>query len=150
MWIISRDIKSDYACNSLSDNKILRDNYNFTDFYTVLVEKGSCSFPKMAREVAKIGRDMVLIVNKEPGSVKYSDDGRGSEISIYYLTPKIEGLLQSQQMEDCLKDGLFCMNSNLNTKNNNLKKVKGIDLIYESLYNHCIYEKIKNSYFNIF
>ena len=69
-------------------------------------------------------------------------------MDIYYLTPKIEGLLQSQKMEDCLKDGLFCMNSNLNTKNNNLKNVKGIDLIYESLYHQCIYEKTKNSYFN--
>ena len=232
VWIMPRDINSknelpsDYACNSLSDIKILRDNYNFADFHIVLVEKGPCSFPKMAREVEKIGGDMILIVNNEPGSVKKyqvtNDDGRGSEISIpvamisyndgkaiidyiinhpkeniylsveiglnkrnkvkvdfftnildldsfrllgdfksyfslinnyidmdiYYLTPKIEGLLQSQKMEDCLKDGLFCMNSNLNTKNNNLKKVKGIDLIYESLYHQCIYEKTKNSYFN--
>ena len=232
VWIMPRDINSknelplDYACNSLSDIKILRDNYNFADFHIVLVEKRPCSFPKMAREVEKIGGDMILIVNNEPGSVKKyqvtNDDGRGSEISIpvamisyndgkaiidyiinhpkeniylsveiglnkrnkvkvdfftnildldsfrllgdfksyfslinnyidmdiYYLTPKIEGLLQSQKMEDCLKDGLFCMNSNINTKNNNLKKVKGIDLIYESLYHQCIYEKTKNSYFN--
>ena len=232
VWIMPRDINSknelpsDYACNSLSDIKILRDKYNFADFHIVLVEKGPCSFPKMAREVEKIGGDMILIVNNEPGSVKKyqvtNDDGRGSEISIpvamisyndgkaiidyiinhpkeniylnveiglnkrnkvkidlftnildldsfsllgefksyfslinnyidmdiYYLTPKIEGLLQSQKLEDCLKDGLFCMNSNLNIKNNNLKKVKGVDLIYESLYHQCIFEKSKTSYFN--
>ena len=40
------------------------------------------------------------------------------------------------------------MNSNLNSKNNSLKKVKGIDLIYESFYHQFIYEKTKNSYFN--
>ena len=34
------------------------------------------------------------------------------DMDIYYLTPKIERLLQSQKMEDCLKDGLFSMNSN--------------------------------------
>ena len=47
------ELPSDYACNSLSDIKILRDNYNFADFHIVLVEKGPCSFQKMAREVEK-------------------------------------------------------------------------------------------------
>ena len=232
VWIMPRNINSkdglpaDYACNSLSDIQIINDKYNFADFNIVLVEKGPCSFPKMAYEVEKIGGDMILIVNDEPGSISNfkvtNDDGRGSEISIpvamisyndgkaiidyiinhpkeniylnieigsnkrnkvkvdiftnildldtfsflgrfksyydllgnyidmniYYLTPKIEGLLQSQKMRDCLKDGLYCMNSNLNTKYTNLKKVNGVDLIYESLYHQCIFQKIKKTYFN--
>ena len=231
VWIMPRDINSknelpsDYACNSLSKIEILNDKYNFADFNIVLVEKGPCSFPSMAREVEKIGGDMILIVNNEPGSISNykvtNDDGRGSEISIpvamisyndgkaiidyiinhpkeniylsveigankrnkvkvdiftnildldtfnflgsfksyfdllsnyidmniYYLTPQIEGLLQSQKMKDCLKDGLYCMNSNFNSKYTNLKKVDGIDLIYESLFHQCIFQKAKKTYF---
>ena len=231
VWIMPRDINSknelpsDYACNSLSKIEILNDKYNFADFNIVLVEKGPCSFPKMAREVEKIGGDMILIVNDQPGSIyNYkvtNDDGRGSEISIpvamisyndgkaiidyiinhpkenvylnieigankrnkvkvdiftnildletfnflgkfesyfnllsnyidmniYYLTPQIEGLLQSQKLKDCLGDGLYCMNSNLNSKYTNLKKVNGVDLIYESLFHQCIFQKTKKTYF---
>ena len=69
-------------------------------------------------------------------------------MNIYYLTPKIDGLLQRQRMKDCLKNGLYCMTSNLNTKYTNLKKVDGIDLIYESLFHQCIFEKSKKIYFN--
>ena len=40
----------------------------------------------MAREAEKIGANMLLIVNDQPGSVKNykvtNDDGRGNEISI--------------------------------------------------------------------
>ena len=59
VWLMPRDINSknalpsDHACKFLSDIKILRDNYNFADFHIVLVEKGPCSFQKMAREVEK-------------------------------------------------------------------------------------------------
>ena len=49
---------------------ILRDNYNFADFHIILVEKGPCSFPKMARKVEKKDGDMILIVNNETISLK--------------------------------------------------------------------------------
>ena len=55
VWIMPRDLSSkeelpsDYACKSLSNIKILRDKYNFADFNIVLVEKGPCSFPQMAK-----------------------------------------------------------------------------------------------------
>ena len=230
VWIMphgenSKDILSpDYACYSLKDIKILKDNYNFANFNVVLVDRGSCSFPKMAKEVEKIGGDMILIVNNEPGSVSgykvTNDDGRGSEVSIpvamisyndgktimdyiinhpkenvylnieiglnqrnkvkidlftnilnlesfkflsefqsyynlldkyidmniYYLTPRLDGLLQSQKSTDCLKEGLFCQ-KNTNTKIN--KDITGVDLIYESLYHQCMFQKSKKSYFNI-
>ena len=75
-----------YACESLQDIKIIKNNYNFADFNVVLVDKGSCSFPTMAKEVEKIGGDMILIINNEPGSVSnykvLNDDGRGNEVSI--------------------------------------------------------------------
>ena len=231
VWIMPRDINSpndvaqDYACHSLSNIKILRDNYNFADFNIVLVERGPCSFTDMAKEVEKIGGDMILIANDQPGNIKQyeiTNDGRGSEVSIpvamisfndgksiinyilnhpkenvyldieiglnkrdqvkvdfftnildidsftvlgkfrsyfdllgndidmniYYLTPQIEGLLQIQKFKDCLKDGLYCMNSKFNTKNINLQNVNGVDLIYESLFHQCIFEKSKKSYFN--
>ena len=60
------EFPSDYACISLSDIKILRDNYNFADFHIVLVVHSQ----KWLREVSKIGGDMILIVNNEPGSIK--------------------------------------------------------------------------------
>ena len=228
VWIMPRDsnsreeLPSDYACNSLSNIKILRDKYNFADFHIVLVEKGPCSFPQMAKEVEKIGGDMILVVNDEPGSVskyKITNDGRGSEVSIpvamisyndgkaiidyiinhpkenvyldveiglnqrkkvkvdiftnildkstfsflaefksyfdlisnyidmniYYLTPKLEGLLQKQKIKDCLKDGLYCMSPNLN---NIFKNVNGTDLIYESLFHQCLFDESKKTYFN--
>ena len=232
VWIMPRDLRSpndvpaDYACNSLSNIKIIRDKFNYAEFNIVLVEKGPCSFPKMAMEVQKIGGDMILIVNNEPGHISNfkitDDDGRGDEITIpiamisyndgkaiidyilnhpkenvylnveiglnkknrvkvdiftnvldidtfnflgkfqsyynllsnyinlniYYLTPKMEGLLQSQKLEDCLKDGLYCMNGNLNPKNQKLSELKGIEIIYESLFHQCIFEKSKKTYFN--
>jgi hypothetical protein len=231
VWIMPRDMNSpidlpnDYACQSLSKIKIMRDQYNFADFNIVLVEKGPCSFTDMAKQVEKIGGDMILIVNDQPGNIKQyeiTNDGRGHEVSIpvamisfndgkaiinyilnhpkenvyldieiglnkrdqvkvdlftnildmdtftflgkfktyfdllsndidmniYYLTPQIEGLLQTQQFQDCLKNGLYCMNSKFNTKNLNLQNVKGVDLIYESLFHQCIFQKSKKSYFN--
>ena len=231
VWIMPRDINSptdlpnDYACQPLSKINIMRDQYNFADFNIVLVEKGPCSFTDMAKQVEKIGGDMILIVNDKPGNIKQyeiTNDGRGHEVSIpvamisfndgkaiinyilnhpeenvyldieiglnkrdqvkvdfftnildmdtftflgkfktyfdllsndidmniYYLTPQIEGLLQTQQFQDCLKNGLYCMNSKFNTKNLNLQNVKGVDLIYESLFHQCIFQKSKKSYFN--
>lgn len=232
VWIMPRDLSSkeelpsDYACKSLSNIKILRDKYNFADFNIVLVEKGPCSFPQMAKEIEKIGGDMALIINDEPGSITNykvtNDDGRGNEVkipvamisfndgkalinyivnhpdeniylsveiglnkrnkvkidlftnildtetfsflgtfktyfdllnnyiemNIYYLTPKIDGLLQSQKLQDCLKNGLYCMKGTLNSKNDKVKKVSGVDLIYESLFHQCIFQKSKKSYFN--
>ena len=230
VWIMplkenSKDeLDPNYACNSLEKIKILKDNYNFANFNVVLVDRGSCSFPKMAKEVEKIGGDMILIVNNEPGSVSgyrvTNDDGRGSEISIpvamisyndgkaimdyiinhpkenvylnieiglnqrnkvkidlftnilnletfkflsefrsyfnsldkyidmniYYLTPQLEGLLQSQKSKDCLKDGLFCQkNTNININ----MAITGIDLIYESLYHQCMFQRTKKPYFNL-
>ena len=232
IWMMPRDIysktelPSDYACNSLSKIQILKDNYNFADFNIVLVERGPCSFPKMAKEAEKIGADMILIVNDQPGSVlKYkvtNDDGRGNEINIpvamisyndgkaiidyiinhpkenvylsveiglnkrktvtvdlftnlldldtftflgkfksyyellsdyiemniYYLTPKFDGLTDVQKTQDCLKDGLYCMKGNVNSNNLNQKRYTGVDLIYESLFHQCIFQKSKKSYFN--
>ena len=230
VWIMplkenSKDeLDPNYACNSLEKIKILKDNYNFANFNVVLVDRGSCSFPKMAKEVEKIGGDMILIVNNEPGSVSgyrvTNDDGRGSEVSIpvamisyndgkaimdyiinhpkenvylnieiglnqrnkvkidlftnilnletfkflsefrsyfnsldkyidmniYYLTPQLEGLLQSQKSKDCLKDGLFCQkNTNININ----KDITGVDLIYESLYHQCMFQRTKKPYFNL-
>ena len=230
VWIMplkenSKDeLDPNYACNSLEKIKILKDNYNFANFNVVLVDRGSCSFPKMAKEVEKIGGDMILIVNNEPGSVSgyrvTNDDGRGSEISIpvamisyndgkaimdyiinhpkenvylnieiglnqrnkvkidlftnilnletfkflsefrsyfnsldkyidmniYYLTPQLEGLLQSQKSKDCLKDGLFCQkNTNININ----MAITGIDLIYESLFHQCMFQRTKKPYFNL-
>ena len=232
VWIMPRDLTSkdelpsDYACKSLSNIKILRDKYNFADFNIVLVEKGPCSFPQMAKEIEKIGGDMALIINDEPGAITNykvtNDDGRGNEVkipvamisfndgkalinyivnhpkeniylsveiglnkrnkvkidlftnildtetfsflgtfktyfdllnnyiemNIYYLTPKIDGLLQSQKQQDCLKNGLYCMKGTLNSKSESVKKVSGVDLIYESLFHQCIFQKSKKSYFN--
>jgi len=230
VWIMplkenSKDeLDPNYACNSLEKIKILKDNYNFANFNVVLVDRGSCSFPKMAKEVEKIGGDMILIVNNEPGSVSgyrvTNDDGRGSEVSIpvamisyndgkaimdyiinhpkenvylnieiglnqrnkvkidlftnilnletfkflsefrsyfnsldkyidmniYYLTPQLEGLLQSQKSKDCLKDGLFCQkNTNININ----MAITGIDLIYESLFHQCMFQRTKKPYFNL-
>ena len=230
VWIMpfkensKNDFPPDYACNSLKDIKILKDSYNFANFNVVLVDRGSCSFPKMAKEVEKIGGDMILIVNNEPGSVLgykvTNDDGRGNEVSIpvamisyndgkvimdyiinhpkenvylnieiglnqrnkvkidlftnilnietfnflsdfqsyfnsldkyidmniYYLTPKLDGLLQKQKNLDCLKEGLFCQkNTNMNIN----KDITGVDLIYESLYHQCMFQRSKKSYFNI-
>ena len=230
VWIMplkenSKDeLDPNYACNSLEKIKILKDNYNFANFNVVLVDRGSCSFPKMTKEVEKIGGDMILIVNNEPGSVSgyrvTNDDGRGSEVSIpvamisyndgkaimdyiinhpkenvylnieiglnqrnkvkidlftnilnletfkflsefrsyfnsldkyidmniYYLTPQLEGLLQSQKSKDCLKDGLFCQkNTNININ----MAITGIDLIYESLFHQCMFQRTKKPYFNL-
>ena len=216
------ELSPNYACNSLQDIKILKDNYNFANFNVVLVDKGSCSFPKMAKEVEKIGGDMILIINNEPGSISgykvTNDDGRGSEVSIpvamisyndgkaimdyiinhpkenvylnieiglnqrnkvkidlftniqnqetfqflsefhsyfnlldkfidmniYYLTPRLD-LLQSQKSKDCI-NGIFCQ-KNINTNINS--DITGIDLIYESLFHQCMFQKSKKSYFNI-
>ena len=213
-----------YACESLQDIKIIKNNYNFADFNVVLVDKGSCSFPTMAKEVEKIGGDMILIINNEPGSVSnykvLNDDGRGNEVSIpvamisyndgkaimdyiinhprdnvylnieiglnqlskvkidiftnilnletykflsefqsyfnrldkyidmniYYLTPKLEGLIQSKKQVDCINDGLFCQK---NTYTNINKEITGVDLIYESLYHQCLFQRSKKSYFKI-
>jgi hypothetical protein len=232
VWIMPRninlkeDLPSDYACKSLSNIKIFRDIYNYADFNIVIVEKGPCSFPQMAKEVEKIGGDMILIVNDQPGSVTNykvtNDDGRGDEVkipvamisyndgktlidyilnnprehvylnveigqnkrsevkidiftnildtetfnflgtfksyfdllnnyidlNIYYLTPKIDGLSQTQKQQDCLKNGLYCMKGTANSKNAEAKKIAGVDLIYESLYHQCIFEKSKKTYFN--
>jgi hypothetical protein len=232
VWMMPRninlkeDLPSDYACKSLSSIKIVRDIYNYADFNIVIVEKGPCSFPQMAKEVEKIGGDMILIVNDQPGSVTNykvtNDDGRGDEVkipvamisyndgktlidyilnnprehvylnveigqnkrsevkidiftnildtetfnflgtfksyfdllnnyidlNIYYLTPKIDGLSQTQKQQDCLKNGLYCMKGTANSKNAAAKKIAGVDLIYESLYHQCIFEKSKKTYFN--
>ena len=232
VWMMPRninlkeDLPSDYACKSLSNIKIVRDAYNYADFNIVIVEKGPCSFPQMAKEVEKIGGDMILIVNDQPGSITNykvtNDDGRGDEVkipvamisyndgktlidyilnnprehvylnveigqnkrsevkidiftnildtetfnflgtfksyfdllnnyidlNIYYLTPKIDGLSQTQKQQDCLKNGLYCMKGTTNTKNTDSKKITGVDLIYESLYHQCIFEKSKKTYFN--
>ena len=52
-------------------------------------------------------------------------------MNIYYLTPKLDGLLQKQKNLDCLKEGLFCQkNTNMNIN----KDITGVDLIYESFY----------------
>jgi hypothetical protein len=231
VWIMPRDetskedLPADYACNSLSKIKIFRDLYNYADFNIVLVDKGPCSFPQMAKEVEKIGGNMILIINDQPGPVNgykvTNDDGRGDEVkipvamisyndgkalvnyiinnprehvylnveiglnkrskvkvdlftnildtetfsflgtfksyfdelnnyidmNIYYLTPKIDGLLQTQKQQDCLKNGLYCMKGTTNSKNS-LKKVTGVDLIYESLFHQCIFQKSKKTYFN--
>ena len=232
IWIMPRDLTSktdlpsDYACKPLTNIKILKDNYNFADFNIVLVEKGPCSFPQMAKEAENIGADMVIIVNDQPGSVSKfkvtNDDGRGHEVSIpvalisyndgkaiidyiinhpkenvylsveiglnqrktvkvdlftniqdfdtftflgkfksyyellgnyidmniYYLTPKFDGLLYTQKMQDCLKNGLYCLKGNLDSNNLSKKRVSGLDLIYESLFHQCIFTKSKKSYFN--
>lgn len=230
IYIMPRDIQSlnklpeDYACNSLSKIKIEKDIY--TNFNIVLVEKGPCSYYQMAKQVEKIGGDMLLIANNEPGEInKYkiiNDDWRGYQLSIpiamisfndgktiinyitnhpnekvylsvdiglnnrkkpkvefftnildietmkflgqfksyyellnndidmnlYFLTPAIDGISQKQKMKDCLKNGLYCMNTNLYSKNQYLKDVDGIDLIYESLFHQCIFQTSKKSYFN--
>ena len=228
VWIKPQTEKSNlspnYACESLQDIKILKNNYNFADFNVVLVDKGSCSYPNMAKEVEKIGGDMILIINNEPGSISgykvTNDDGRGNEVSIpvamisyndgkaimdyiinhpkeniflnieigmnqrnkvkidlftnilnletykflsefqsyfnkldkyidmniYYLTPKLEGLIQSKKNVDCLNDGLFCQK---NTNTNINKDITGVDLIYESLYHQCLFQRSKKSYFKI-
>ena len=232
VWIMPHDLNSkndlpsDYACKSLSKIQILKDQYNFADFNIVLVDKGPCPFPQMAREAEKIGANMLLIVNDQPGSIKNykvtNDDGRGNEISIpvamisyndgktimdyiinhpkenvylsieiglnqrnkvkvdfftnildletftflgkfksyfdllqnyidmdiYYLTPKYDGLSQHQKIQDCLKNGLYCMKGNLYSNNFSKKRYRGIDLIYESLFHQCIFMKSKKSYFN--
>ena len=232
IWIMPRDLTSktdlpsDYACKPLTNIKILKDNYNFADFNIVLVEKGPCSFPQMAKEAENIGADMVIIVNDQPGSVSKfkvtNDDGRGHEVSIpvalisyndgkaiidyiinhpkenvylsveiglnqrktvkvdlftniqdfdtftflgkfksyyellgnyidmniYYLTPKFDGLLFTQKVQDCLKNGLYCLKGNLDSNNLSKKRVSGLDLIYESLFHQCIFTKSKKSYFN--
>lgn len=232
IWIMPRDLTSktelpsDYACKPLTNIKILKDNYNFADFNIVLVEKGPCSYPKMAKEAENIGADMVIIVNDQPGSVSKfkvtNDDGRGHEVSIpvalisyndgkaiidyiinhpkenvylsveiglnqrktvqvdlftniqdfdtftflgkfksyyellgnyidmniYYLTPKFDGLLFTQKVQDCLKNGLYCLKGNLDSNNLSKKRVSGLDLIYESLFHQCIFIKSKKSYFN--
>ena len=232
IWIMPRDLTSktdlpsDYACKPLTNIKILKDNYNFADFNIVLVEKGPCSFPQMAKEAENIGADMVIIVNDQPGSVSTfkvtNDDGRGHEVSIpvalisyndgktiidyiinhpkenvylsveiglnqrktvkvdlftniqdfdtftflgkfksyyellgnyidmniYYLTPKFDGLLYNQKVQDCLKNGLYCLKGNLDSNNLDKKRVSGLDLIYESLFHQCIFTKSKKSYFN--
>ena len=202
VWIMpfkensKNDFPPDYACNSLKDIKILKDSYNFANFNVVLVDRGSCSFPKMAKEVEKIGGDMILIVNNEPGSVLgykvTNDDGRGNEVSIpvamisyndgkvimdyiinhpkenVYLNIEIglnqrnkvkidlftnilnietfNFLSQKQKNLDCLKEGLFCQkNTNMNIN----KDITGVDLIYESLYHQCMFQRSKKSYFNI-
>ena len=230
VWIMphkenSKDeLPPNYACDSLWDIKIIKDKYNFANFNVVLVDRGACSFPKMAKEVEKIGGDMILIINNKPGSVLgnrvIDEDGTGRkikipvamisyndgkaimdyiithpkenvylnieiglnqrnkvkldiftnilntetfkfltgfqsyynllekyiEMNIYYLTPQLEGLLQSQKKKDCLKDGLFCQsNTNININ----QKITGIDLIYESLYHKCLFLRAKKSYFNI-
>ena len=68
VWIMPRkenskeELSPNYACNSLSNIKIIRDKYNFANFNVVLVDRGTCSFPKMAREVQRIGGD---IINQE-------------------------------------------------------------------------------------
>lgn len=232
IWIMPRDLTSktelpsDYACKPLTNIKILKDNYNFADFNIVLVEKGPCSYPQMAKEAENIGADMVIIVNDQPGSVSKfkvtNDDGRGHEVSIpvalisyndgkaiidyiinhpkenvylsveiglnqrktvqvdlftniqdfdtftflgkfksyyellgnyidmniYYLTPKFDGLLFTQKVQDCLKNGLYCLKGNLDSNNLSKKRVSGLDLIYESLFHQCIFIKSKKSYFN--
>ena len=232
IWIMPRDLTSktdlpsDYACKPLTNIKILKDNYNFADFNIVLVEKGPCSFPQMAKEAENVGADMVIIVNDQPGSVSKfkvtNDDGRGHEVSIpvalisyndgkaiidyiinhpkenvylsveiglnqrktvkvdlftniqdfdtftflgkfksyyellgnyidmniYYLTPKFDGLLYTQKVQDCLKNGLYCLKGNLDSNNLSKKRVSGLDLIYESLFHQCIFTKSKKSYFN--
>ena len=232
VWIMPRDVNSkeelpsDYACKPLSNIKIFRDDYNYADYNIVLVDKGPCSFPQMAKEVEKIGGDMILIVNDQPGDISSfrvtNDDGRGDEVkipvamisyndgkalinyiishpkenvylsvevglnrrdkvkidlftnildtetftflgtfksyfdllnnyidmNIYYLTPKIDGLLQTQKQQDCLKNGLYCMKANLNTKNKGKKQITGVDLIYESLFHQCIFQRSKKTYFN--
>ena len=232
IWIMPRDLTSktelpsDYACKPLTNIKILKDNYNFADFNIVLVEKGPCSYPQMAKEAENIGADMVIIVNDQPGSVSKfkvtNDDGRGHEVSIpvalisyndgkaiidyiinhpkenvylsveiglnqrktvqvdlftniqdfdtftflgkfksyyellgnyidvniYYLTPKYDGLLFTQKVQDCLKNGLYCLKGNLDSNNLSKKRVSGLDLIYESLFHQCIFIKSKKSYFN--
>ena len=232
IWIMPRDLTSktdlpsDYACKPLTNIKILKDNYNFADFNIVLVEKGPCPFPQMAKEAENIGADMVIIVNDQPGSVSKfkvtNDDGRGHEVSIpvalisyndgkaiidyiinhpkenvylsveiglnqrktvkvdlftniqdfdtftflgkfksyyellgnyidlniYYLTPKFDGLLFTQKVQDCLKNGLYCLKGNLDSNNLSKKRVSGLDLIYESLFHQCIFTKSKKSYFN--
>ena len=230
VWIMPRkenskeELSPNYACNSLSNIKIIRDKYNFANFNVVLVDRGTCSFPKMAREVQRIGGDMILIINNKPGSISgqrvIDEDGTGRKITIpvamisyndgkaimdyiinhpkenvylnieiglnqrkkvkldiftnilntktfqflsefksyfyllekyidmniYYLTPQLEGILQSQKKKDCLKDGLFCQtNTNININ----QKITGIDLIYESLYHQCLFQRAKKSYFNI-
>ena len=81
-----------------------------------------------------------MIDRKNKNNHKYID------MNIYYLTPKLEGLLYSQKVKDCLKDGLFCQrNTNLNIN----KEITGIDLIYESLYHQCLFQRGKKIYFNL-
>jgi hypothetical protein len=69
-------------------------------------------------------------------------------MNIYYLTPKFDGLLFTQKVQDCLKNGLYCLKGNLDSNNLSKKRVSGLDLIYESLFHQCIFTKSKKSYFN--
>ena len=74
--------------------------------------------------------------------------GNYIDLNIYYLTPKYDGLLFTQKVQDCLKNGLYCLKGNLDCNNLSKKRVSGLDLIYESLFHQCIFTKSKKSYFN--
>jgi len=74
--------------------------------------------------------------------------GNYIDMNIYYLTPKYDGLLYTQKVQDCLKNGLYCLKGNLDSNNLSKKRVSGLDLIYESLFHQCIFTKSKKSYFN--
>ena len=74
--------------------------------------------------------------------------GNYIDMNIYYLTPKYDGLLFTQKVQDCLKNGLYCLKGNLDSNNLSKKRVSGLDLIYESLFHQCIFIKSKKSYFN--
>ncbi len=74
--------------------------------------------------------------------------GNYIDLNIYYLTPKYDGLLFTQKVQDCLKNGLYCLKGNLDSNNLSKKRVSGLDLIYESLFHQCIFTKSKKSYFN--
>jgi hypothetical protein len=74
--------------------------------------------------------------------------GNYIDLNIYYLTPKYDGLLFTQKVQDCLKNGLYCLKGNLDSNNLSKKRVSGLDLIYESLFQQCIFIKSKKSYFN--
>lgn len=74
--------------------------------------------------------------------------GNYIDMNIYYLTPKYDGLLYFQRIQNCLKNGLYCLKGNLESNNLDKKRYSGLDLIYESLFHQCIFEKSKKSYFN--
>lgn len=91
IWIVPRESQSslpeNYSCESLKSLKLTSssESSQFTGYNIVLIDRGDCSYPEMARQVQKIGGDMALIINNEPGSVEgieVKSDGSDNDIKI--------------------------------------------------------------------